>query len=1218
MASPVFVHLHLHTEYSLLDGACHVDELVDQAGRFGMKALAITDHGNMFGAVAFHDACREKGIKPILGCEIYVAIGSRLDRTASGITEAYNHLTLLAANDEGYHNLVKLVSLGYTEGFYHRPRVDKELLRKHNRGLVCLSGCLSSEIAVALSNGNEAAALRSVGEFGEIFDEGRFFLEIMEHGLEEQRRVTSALTRIAQRTGLPLVATNDAHYLLKDDAHAHDVLLCIGTGRKVHETERFRFDSQEFYLKSAEEMARVFPDHPEALRNTLRVAERCDFTLTGASSLPAFEVPSGFTIDSYFEKVTRDGFEDRWKSLGPLAEAGRLRHPRGDYEARLDKEIGVIRRVGFPGYFLIVWDFIRYAKEQGIPVGPGRGSAAGSLVAYALRITDIDPIEHDLIFERFLNEERVSPPDIDIDFCENRRGEVIEYVTRKYGRENVAQIITFGTMKANAVVRDVGRVLDLGYAEVDKIAKMIPFDLKMTLAKALEESLPLKEAYEKDPKVKELIDISRRLEGTTRHASTHAAGVVISPQPLTDLVPLFKGTTADITTQYDMKGVERIGLLKMDFLGLRTLTLIDNCVKTVEAQAGVRLEPDRLPLDDQKTYETFTAGRTSGLFQFESDGMRDILKRFKPDRLEHLTALNALYRPGPMQMIDDFIRRRHGQTRVTYEHPLLEPILKETYGVMVYQEQVMQIASALAGFTLGEADILRKAMGKKNAEVMATQKEQFLNGCGARNVPERKATKIWDLMEQFAGYGFNKSHSAAYAWVAYQTAYLKANYPAYFMAALLTSERANTDKMVQYIGECREMGIRVLPPDVNESEMFFTVVPRMGAPTPSGLRGARQPPGQVSRAASEGGFTPIRGQASPERAGGPGGATQHPPAQEDIRFGLAAIKNVGEGAVEAILKGRREGGPFRSLFDFCERVDFKAVNRRVVESFIKSGSFDSLDPRRSALFAAIDRAMEAGQKHQRDQEQGQVSLFGTRGGPEEHSVTAPQRIPDAPAWGEGERLAFEKESLGFFITGHPLERFRDELAQWANATTGRLPELSGAAEVTVAGIITGLRLIKTRKGDRMASFLLEDLEGSAEALVFPETYKKAAGRLADDLVVLVKGKPELLDEGKARLLVSEVLPLEQAKLAEARYVTIRVSVSTWDRSMGERLRDILGSHRGECPVTLELVRPGAFAVALAPSSYYCVRPDAVLRDEVEALLGPGALVLSRTSVALRE
>ena len=1153
-----FVHLHLHTEFSLLDGACHVDELVDQAAKFGMPALAITDHGNMFGAVAFHDACRDKGIKPILGCEIYVAIGSRLDRAGTGISEAYNHLTLLATNDVGYHNLVKLVSIGYTEGFYHRPRIDKEVLQKHSEGLVCLSGCLSSEIGVALTNGNEAAAMKCVGEFGEIFGKERFFLEVMEHGLEQQRRVTRALARIHDRTGLPLVATNDAHYLLKDDAQAHDVLLCIGTGKKVQESERFRFDSQECYLKNPEEMARVFPDHPEALRNTLRVAEMCDFTLKAVSSLPAFDVPPGFTIETYFEKVTRDGFGERRRTLAPLAEAGRLRYPLATYEERLEKEIGVIRRVGFAGYFLIVWDFIRYARENRIPVGPGRGSAAGSLVAYSLRITDIDPIEYDLIFERFLNEERVSPPDIDIDFCEARRGEVIEYVTRKYGRENVAQIITFGTMKAKAVVRDVARVMDLSYADADKIAKMIPFDLKMTLEKALQESPPLLEAYQKDPKVKELIDISKRLEGTTRHASIHAAGVVISPQPLTELVPLFKSNTGDVTTQYDMKGVERIGLLKMDFLGLRTLTLIDNCVKMIEAQLGVRVDPDAIPLDDAKTYDLFTQGKTSGLFQFESDGMRDILKRFKPDQLEHLTALNALYRPGPMQMIDDFIRRRHGQTRVTYEHPSLEPILKGTYGVMVYQEQVMQIASALAGFTLGEADILRKAMGKKKAEVMATQKDKFLRGCTARNVPEKKATKTWDHMEQFAGYGFNKSHSAAYAWLAYQTAYFKANYPAYFMAALLTSERANTDKMVAYIGECREMGIQVLPPDVDQSEMFFTVV----------------------------------------------GAS--------IRFGLAAIKNVGEGAVEAVLAARRAGGPFRSLYDFCERTDMKAVNRRVVESFIKSGCFDGLDPRRAALFAAIDAAMESGQKRQRDRDQGQSSLFGMLAVADEPAPT--ERAPDVPPWSEGERLAFEKESLGFFITGHPLERYRDELAQWATATTGRLPQLADRPEVSVGGIITALRLLKTKKGDRMATFVLEDLEGSVEALVFPETYKKTAGRLADDVVAVVKGKPEVQDDGKARLLVADVLPLEQAKLADARFVTIRVPVASWDRSKGERLRDILGSHRGDCPVTLELVRPGAFAVALAPSALYRVRPDRVLQSEVEALLGPGALHLSRTAM----
>jgi DNA polymerase-3 subunit alpha len=1156
---PDFVHLHLHSEYSLLDGACHVDELVDQCAQLGMKAVGLTDHGNMFGAVAFHDACREKGLKPILGCEVYVAPGSRHDRTASGIGEAYNHLTLLATDDEGYHNLVKLVSSGYTEGFYHRPRIDKELLARHARGLVGLSGCLASEMATHLRNGQEGAALATAGELGGILGKDRFYLEVMDHGLEEQRRVNQALLRIASRTGLPLCATNDAHYLRPEDHQAHDVLLCIGLGKKVHDTDRLRFDTSEFFVKSPAEMARLFGDLPEALRSTVAIAEMCDFTLAGDVSLPAFEVPAGETIESHFEAVVRAGFAERQRALEPLAAAGKLRYPLAAYEERLAKEIAVIRRVGFAGYFLIVWDFIRQARQTGVPVGPGRGSAAGSLVAYALRITDIDPIEYDLIFERFLNEERISPPDIDIDFCENRRGEVIEYVTRKYGRENVAQIITFGTMKAKAVVRDVGRVLDMSYADADRIAKMIPFDLKMTLDKALQESPPLQDAYQKDAKVKELIDISRRLEGTTRHASIHAAGVVIAPRPLTEFVPLFKGATGDITTQYDMKGVERIGLLKMDFLGLRTLTLIDNCVKTIEAQQGVRLEPERLPLDDARTYELFTAGKTSGLFQFESDGMRDILRRFKPDRLEHLTALNALYRPGPMQMIEDFIKRRHGQTRVTYEHPALEPILAETYGVMVYQEQVMRIASVLAGFTLGEADILRKAMGKKKADVMATQREKFVKGCAARNVPERKAARIWDHMEQFAGYGFNKSHSAAYALLAYQTGYLKANYPVYFVAALLTSERANTDKMVHYIGEAREMGIRVLPPDVNQSDTYFTVV------------------------------------------------------GEDVRFGLAALKNVGEGAVDTALAARAAGGPFRSLFDFCERVDMRAVNRRVIESFVKSGSFDSLDPRRSAVFGAIDRAIERGAKHQRDQEQGQSNLFGMlAGSAEEGEAGGLERVREAPAWGEGERLAYEKESLGYFITGHPLERYRDELAQWATATVGRLPDFADR-EVTVGGIVTALRALKTRKGDRMATFLLEDLEGGVEVLVFPEAYKKAAAHLAEDQVVMVKGKAEVEEEGTVRLLASEVLPLQKAKLAEARSVTIRIPLAAWDRSTGERLRDILDAHRGEVPVTLEMFRPGWYAVSVAPSSEFRVRPDAALLSEVEGLLGAGTLVLARTA-----
>jgi DNA polymerase-3 subunit alpha len=1159
--TPEFVHLHLHTEYSLLDGACHVDELVEQVKKLGMSAVAITDHGNMFGTVVFHDACVEQGIKPIIGCEGYVATGSRLEKSASHIREAYNHLTLLATDEQGYRNLMKLVSIGYTEGFYHRPRVDKEVLARHSQGLVALSGCLSSEISQHLLAGNEAAALQSVGEFCEIFGRERFFLEVMDHGIPEQTRVNRALLRVRERTGLELVATNDAHYLHKDDHQAHDVLLCIGSGKKVADAERLRFDTQEFYVKSPQEMAALFPDHPEALRSTVKIAEMSSFKLGGGQFFPDFDVPPGFTVESYFEKVTRDGFAERCRVLEPLASSGRLRYPLSVYAERLDKEIGVIRRVGFSGYFLIVWDFIRYAKERGIPVGPGRGSAAGSLVAYCLRITDVDPLENDLIFERFLNEERISPPDIDIDFCENRRGEVIEYVTRKYGRENVAQIITFGTMKAKAVVRDVARVMDLSFADADKIAKMIPFDLKMTLDKALQESPPLKDAYDKDPKVKELIDVSRRLEGTTRHASTHAAGVVIAPRPLTEFVPLFKGNTADLTTQYDMKGVERIGLLKMDFLGLRTLTLIDNCVKMIRAQRGAAPEPEHLPVDDAKTYEVFTQGRTSGLFQFESDGMRDILRRFKPDRLEHLTALNALYRPGPMQMIDDFIKRRHGQTKVTYDHPKLEAILSGTYGVMVYQEQVMQIASALAGYTLGEADLLRKAMGKKKADVMAQQKDKFVGGCIERGVAEKKAQKIWDQMEQFAGYGFNKSHSAAYAWVAYQTAYLKANYPAFFMAALLTSERAVTENVVKYIGECREMGIDVRPPDVNRSDMFFTVEVDEG--------------------------------------------------RDHVRFGLAAIKNVGEGAVEGVLQARQEGGAFRSLAELCRRVDLRAVNRRVLEGFVKSGSFDTIQSARSALMASLDRALEAGQKAQRDRAQGQANLFGLLGGGDA-SPTTLDKLPDVPAWSEAERLAGEKESLGFFISGHPLERFREELGQWANVTIGQLKTLAEEREVCVGGLITGLRLLKTKKGDRMAAFQLEDQEGQAEIVVFPETYKRVAARLLDDAVVLVKGKAEAAqEEGKAKVLANEVLPLDDARLADARFVTIRVDLPRWDRAKGEQLRDILGQHRGECPVTLEFVRPGAFRAAVAPNLYYKVRPDAGLKSAVEGLFGPGCLRLQR-------
>ncbi|MEO5761472.1 MAG: DNA polymerase III subunit alpha, partial [Vicinamibacteria bacterium] len=904
MASPEFVHLHLHTEFSLLDGACHLDELAKHAAKMGMKAMAITDHGGMFGAVGWVAACKKAGIKPIIGVESYVALGSRLEKSGGGISNAYNHLGMIATTNEGYHNLARLTSIGYTEGFYHRPRIDKDVLSKYSKGIVGFSGCLASEISQLLMRDDEAGAIKSTMDFCDIFGKDRFYLELMEHRIPDQKKVNKGLLRIQKKTGLPLVATNDAHYLHKDDHEAHAVLLCIGTGKKLADPNRFAFETDEFYVKSGEEMEALFGHVPEALSNTVKIAEMVEFSLDTTPKFPKFDVPEAFTTDSYFEKMAREGFAERLKVLGPNSEAGKLKIPLADYEARLTREIGVIQRVGFSAYFLITGDFIAFSKDQGIPVGPGRGSAAGSLVAYALRITDIDPMEHGLIFERFLNEERISPPDIDIDFCENRRGEVIDYVTQKYGRENVAQIITFGTLKAKAVVRDVSRVLDLSFADSDRIAKLVPADLGMTLEKALQDSPGLADAYKKEELTRRVIDIGKRLEGTTRHASTHAAGVVISPRPLAELVPLYRfpGTDA-VVTQFDMKGVEEIGLLKMDFLGLSTLTLIDRCVKMIFEQTGEKVDPSMLEDGDKKTYELFAAGKTNGVFQFESDGMKDQLRRFKPDRLEHLTALNALYRPGPMQMIDDFIKRRHGQTKIVYEHASFETILGETYGIMVYQEQVMQIAVAIAGFTMGEADMLRKAMGKKNAAVMAAQKDKFVSGCVTNKMAVPKATKIWDHIEMFAGYGFNKSHSAAYAWIAYQTGYLKANYPAFFVASLLTMEKANADKLVAYSAEARDLGLTVLPPNVNASLVDFTVE-----------KGA-------------------------------------------VRFALSAVKNVGEGAAESVVAARAEG-PFTSLDDFAARVDMKAANKRAVESFIKSGSFDSIDTRRHVLYAGLEKALE--------------------------------------------------------------------------------------------------------------------------------------------------------------------------------------------------------------------------------------------------------------------
>ncbi len=1182
-----FIHLHLHTEYSLLDGACKVGELLEQASRQKIPALAVTEHGNLFSSVVFHDKARQKGIKPILGCETYVATGSRFIKKGSP-GESNNHLVLLAETEEGYHNLIQLVSAAYTEGFYYKPRIDKELLAQHSRGLIGLSSCLKGEISVHLRADQEARAIAAAGEYREILGPGNFFLELQDQGIPEQKVVNAGLRRVAQSLDLPLVCTNDVHYLNRDDFRAHDILLCIGTGKTVQEVERMRYHGDQFYLKSPDEMAQLFGDVPGAMANTVLIAERCnvDFGKT-VNHLPDFDVPAGYTLDAYFERMVWEGFERRRPRLEALEAAGELRHPLVKYRERVAYEIAMITQMKYAGYFLIVWDFIRYAREHGIPVGPGRGSAAGSVVAYCLNITDVDPLHFDLLFERFLNPERVSMPDIDIDFCERRRGEVIEYVTRKYGRENVAQIITFGTMKARAVVRDVGRVLNIPYADVDKVAKQIPAALDMTLDKALAENPALKDLETGDPRVKDLLDVARRLEGVSRHASVHAAGVVIAPRPITEFAPLHKGTHDEITTQWGMKEIERIGLLKMDFLGLSTLTLLHDAAAEIKRTTGEEIDLAALPQGDPKTYELFAAGRTLGVFQFESSGMREILRKAKPQRLEDLIALNALYRPGPLRggMVDDFLARRHGRVEVTYELPQLEPVLRETYGVIAYQEQVMRIANEVAGFSLGQADVLRKAMGKKNPEAMQAQRQKFLDGAGARGVDPKKAATLFDLMEKFAGYGFNKSHSTTYAVVAYQTAYLKANYPAHFMAALLTIESQNTPKLAMYLGECRELGVTVLPPDINASELAFTVTP------------------------------------------------------EGVRFGLGAVKNVGESAVLALLDVRRREGRVRSLFQLCEQLDSRQVNRRVLESLVKAGAMDSLADEapvlsallpaavRARLFAAVEKALDHGNRTRRDRDQGQTQLFGAADAAAGVGLPIEAELPEAPPWTEAQQLSGEKESLGLYWSGHPIERYADELRAigarpiaelltdveaGGEEENGTLPEVAPRSfEATVGGIIIAVRPLKTRKGARMAAFTLDDPQGSLDVIVFPDAYEKAVSLVQTDSMVLVKGILER-DEDKTKLKANEIVSIEAVRERAARSVAVRLTMPPHDRATVEAVLAVLSSHRGDRRVTFEIELRGGtepLRVRADLQGPMRVRPSADLLAELERICGPGAATL---------
>jgi DNA polymerase-3 subunit alpha len=1130
-----------------------------------MPAMAITEHGNMFSSIVFHDQARKRGINPILGCEVYVAPGDR--RTKSGTPgETANHLVLLAETNEGYHNLIKLVSSGYTEGFYYKPRIDKDLLAQHAKGLIGLSSCLKGEVATGIRGEQQNKAIAAAAAYRDILGRDNFFLEMQFQGIEEQKTVNVGLQPIARDLGLDLVVTNDVHYLKNSDFKPHDILLCIGTGKTVNDADRLKYHGDQFYLKTADEMLHVFPDHADALRRTARIAERCNVDLSFKENyLPNFDVPDGFTLDDYFEHIVRQGFDMRLSRLRELQAKGSLKHTVDEYERRLSYEIDMIKKMKYPGYFCIVWDFIRYAREQGIPVGPGRGSAAGSFVAYCLRITDVDPMDFELIFERFLNPERVSLPDIDIDFCERRRGEVIEYVTRKYGRENVAQIITFGTMKARAVVRDVARVMDIPYADADKVAKAVPPALDMTLEKALAESPALKEMQQKDERVRELLTVAQRLEGMTRHASVHAAGVVIAPRPLTEFVPLYKSQKDEIVTQWAMKEVERVGLLKMDFLGLSTLTLIQDCLAEIKRTEGIDIDIDAIPLSDEKTYKLFSDGATYGVFQFESSGMRELLRKAKPERLDDLIALNALYRPGPLKsgMVDDFIARKQGKTEVRYELKLLEPILADTYGVIAYQEQVMRIASVLAGFTMGQSDVLRKAMGKKDPKVMAKQREAFMEGAAKNGINDKKAKKIFDLMEFFAGYGFNKSHSTTYAWVAYQTAYLKANYPSHFMSALLTIEAANTDKLAMYLGECRDLGIPILPPDINTSQLAFTV---------------------------------EKGEAS--------GAPANPP----VRFGLCAVKNVGEGAILSMLAVRTDKGRVDSIFTLCEQVDQRLVNKRPLESLVKAGAFDSLAGgpvplRRARMFAAVDRAIEHGSRLQRNRQDGNVSFFDL-GNEGEAAEAIP--LPDVPPWTEAQQLTFEKEALGLYMSGHPLERFSEELKAFGAQRIGDLSQ--SLADVWVAGIVGGLRPLKTKKGDRMAVFTADDIAGGVEVVVFPETFGKHGHLIAADAMLLVRGKFEKDDES-ARIVATELQPISVLKERTTREVVIHLQVPT--RTTLEALAELLSRHRGDRRVILELdtKKNGNPALRVRADVAQRVRPSEKLVEEVEQLCGAGSVEL---------
>ena len=1150
MSDKPFVHLHCHSDYSLLDGACEIGKMMHEVERQGMPAIALTDHGNLFGAMEFYTKANDKGIRPVLGCEVYI---SQQERHIKNETNRYNHLVLLCENQEGYRNLIDLVSTGFLEGFYYKPRFDKDYLAQHSKGLIAMSACLKGEVTELMVRDRYEDAKRTAYEFQDIFGKENFFLEIQDHNLPEDRIAMPGVYRLSSETGIPLVATNDAHYIGKDDARSQDILTCIQTGKTVNDEKRMRMSTQELFLKSRPEMMQLFGEVEDALDRTWDIAQRCNVKIEKIKDpFPKFDVPPEHSLDSYFAWVARQGFERRRVRLEQQAAQGQLKHRIEEYIERLESEIALIEKLKFSGYFLIVWDFIRHAKSTGVPVGPGRGSAAGSLVAYCMGITDVDPLRFDLIFERFLNPERVSFPDIDVDFCTNRRGEVIQYVTEKYGREQVSQIITFGTLGAKQALKDVSRALELSFSEADRLTKLVPNQLNITLQEALDQEPAFKDASDKDPRVKDVIDTALRLEGMARNCGMHAAGVVISPRPLKELVPLYKTNKEEIVTQYDMKYLEKLGLLKMDFLGLTTLTIIDNALKLIKKTRGEDLVLADVPTDDQDTYQRiFSQGLTSGVFQFESSGMKDVLRRYQPERIEDLVALNALYRPGPIKggVVDDFIDRKHGRKKVVYEVAETQSILEETYGIILYQEQVMQIAQRVGGYRLGEADLLRRAMGKKKMEEMAKQRVHFMEGARAQGINEKKAEKLFDLMAQFAEYGFNKSHSAAYGYLAYLTGFLKAHYAVEFMAALLTSETGDTARVVKYINECRDLGISILQPDVNASDLNFT--PDNGA----------------------------------------------------IRFGLGAVKNVGSNAVQTIVEARQSGGRYKTLDDFCERVDLNAVNRRVIESLIKAGAMDAFPGSRAQKMAIIDEAMESGQRARKDRESGQAGLFGELMGADDNS--APRRsFPNVPGWDSRESLRGEKETIGYYVTGHPLDEYRWKIKELATHDSESVAGVQRGQEVTVCGVLTGIAKKRNKEQKAWAIAQLEDWAGSTEVLIFATRYETLQKEIEEDRPVLVYGKAMPEEDGSTKINVQEIVPLEQARVSLPSLISIRVRIDQ-DKDRAGQLQALFARKQGETGVRLKLEKPKDFTLHLDIPAR--VLPDKEFKAELEKICGPESI-----------